>query len=107
MAFTPVEIFPDYQLLTIGATVPVEGIYIPLSNLSLTAQELNAIDGDGRKLMFALIKACHNKLAMANPDIGMVSSYSGLKAISDEVGQKTYALIFDVDISQVGLITLG
>ena len=102
---TPVQIFAGYELLASGATTTAQGVFIPLASLiDLTAAEADAATGDGRKVVFALIKEAQEQIT-ALPDGSKPTKMTITKATPVGVNNTTIrqgmTLNFDLDISAV------
>jgi hypothetical protein len=102
MAVLPTDLLPSYSFSGTALT-------IDLSDLpGLTDAEANATSGDGRKVVFELVKALAGTISAANPAIPGVSASIGTPAaISVSKVRKQYAISFDLDISAADVAPLA
>ncbi len=99
----PTDLIPGFALLANTDPAPEQGIFIPLSNLTgLTALEANATTGDGRKVLFEILKAVQTAYAAISPaPSGLVVTKSTPTGVNVTTIRQSYNAQFDLAIDTV------
>ena len=106
-AVSPSQLFSGYLLLAANEPAPSQGIFIPLASLAdLTPGEAATATGDGRKVMFGLLKEVQDQIT-ALPDGTKPLKMTITKAIPIGVNNTTIrqgiTLSFDLDTTAIDL----
>lgn len=106
-AVSPSQLFSGYQLLAATDPAPSQGIFIPLASLvDLTPVEAAAATGDGRKVMFALLKEIQDQVT-ALPEGTKPTKMTLTKGIPVGINNTTIrqsiTLNFDLDTTAIDL----
>jgi len=102
-ALLPTAILPGIDLLAAAAPAPSQGIFIPLASLpGLTALEADEATGDGRKLVYEVVRAIfnnYNGIAAASRPTRFTVTQGTPAGIDASTVRNAYTLTFDLDIA--------
>ena len=106
-AVSPSQLFSGYQLLAPADPAPAQGIFIPLATFAaLSPVEAATTTGDGRKVVFELLKELQDQL-VALPEGTKPAKMSVTQAIPIGINTKTIrqgvTLNFDLDTTAIDL----
>ena len=106
-AVSPSQLFSGYQLLAAADPAPGQGVFIPLASLTdLTPVEAATTTGDGRKVVFSLLKEIQDQIG-ALPEGTRPLKMTVTKAIPIGINTTTIrqgvTLNFDLDTTAIDL----
>ena len=102
-AVAPTALIQNYVFLAATTAAPSDGLFIPLASLTgLTSAEANASTGDGRKVVFEILKEVleqYTALATASRPNKLTITRAVPTGVDAASIRQSYTFSFDLDIA--------